>query len=1013
MVRASLWLAILAVCSASAQEVRFNRDIRPILSDKCFACHGPDEGNRSTPLRFDSQEGAFVDLLTGGKAIVPGDPQASKLLERVRSDDPVRRMPPEYKGHQKLPERDIALLERWIEQGAEWEGHWAFQRVERPKTPPNGEGWARSPIDRFVARRLDREDLRPNKEADRRTWARRVTLDLTGLPPTPAEIDAFLADSSPSAYEKVVDRLLASPRYGERMAFRWLEAARYADTNGYQNDQERDMWRWRDWVIDAFNQNLPFDDFTVWQIAGDLLPNATFEQRIATGFNRNHRGNGEAGIVPEEYHVEYVVDRVEATSMVWMGLTIGCARCHDHKYDPLTQKEFYELYAYFDQVPDRGRYFKYGNTPPFLPAPTPEQRAELQALDERIAAAEKKLASLGPKVERALARWQPQSDWRLDDGLIFSAFEDEPRALHGSDFADLGDEGDYSFYDRLSVAVRVRPDALQTAGIVTRATAESERGQFGGKGWGLFLDEGRLRFMVGANPDDVIDVRAVEPIPVREWSQVTVTYDSSRLTRGLTLYLNGNPIELETIEDASNNEIRAAKTPLRVGHGPTLDARLRGAVADLRLYERDLSAAEAAILAVGRSVTEIAAMNPADRTRAEADKLRAAYLDDAASGKAGEAWRTLRDLRAERVEMTDAFPTVMVMADGAGRTTHILQRGVYDAPGEAVEPGVPAALPPLPGDAPKNRLALARWLVSRDNPLTARVTVNRFWQMLFGSGIVETVEDFGSQGSWPTHPELLDWLAAEFMESGWDTKALLKQIVLSATYRQGSQASPDKLERDPANQLLSRGPRVRLPAEAVRDQALAAAGLLYEKVGGPSVKPYQPAGLWTELSNWEAYEHSTGEDLYRRSLYTFWKRTIAPPSMVAFDAAPRETCVVRETRTNTPLQALDLMNDVTYVEAARKLAERMLLEGGSTDRERLDYGFELATARVPTEAERAVLARGMERYRGRYEAAPADAEKLLAQGDAPRDASLDKVEQAAFAAVASLILNLDETITKE
>ncbi|MBI1353183.1 MAG: DUF1553 domain-containing protein [Acidobacteria bacterium] len=1011
MLRSLCALGLLAALAASAQEVRFNRDVRPILSDKCFACHGPDAGNRSTPLRFDSREGAFVDLLSGGKAIVPGDPAQSKLIERVSSEDPVRRMPPSYKGHAKLSEREIATLTRWIEQGAEWEGHWAFQRVERPTVPPNGEGWARDPIDRFVARRLDREDMRPTKEADRATWARRATLDLTGLPPTPAEVDAFVADESADAYEKVVDRLLASPRYGERMAFRWLEAARYADTNGYQNDQERDMWRWRDWVIEAYNKNLPFDEFTVWQIAGDLLPNATLEQRIASGFNRNHRGNGEAGIVPEEYHVEYVVDRVEATSMVWMGLTMGCARCHDHKYDPLTQKEFYQLFAYFNQVPDRGRYFKYGNTPPFVQAPTAEQAEKLAALDARIEKTEATLQGLEGDVARGLQAWQPVQPWSFDESLLFATFGEGPRKFEGKDFADLGEEGGYSFYDRLSIGVRVRPDEIQTAGLVAKSSAKGDL--FGGKGWGFYLDEGRPRFRMGNGLDDSTDVRAVKPLPVGAWSHLTFTYDGSRLTRGMKIYVDGRPVELEVVEDHSNNEITLPKTPLRAGVGPEMTDLFRGELEDLRLYDRDLSADEAAVLAVEEGTPALAALAAAERSEAAGRKLRWAYLSDEASGPAGEAWRELRRLRLARQEMTDGFPTVMVMSDAAGRQTHLLKRGAYDAPGEAVEPGVPAVLPPLPAGGPNNRLGLAEWLVSRDNPLTARVTVNRFWQMLFGQGIVETVEDFGSQGSWPTHPELLDWLAAEFMESGWDTKALLKRIVLSATYRQGSQLTPDKLEKDPQNKLLSRGPRVRLPAEAVRDQALAVAGLLSERVGGPSVKPYQPAGLWTELSNWEEYEHDKGGDLYRRSLYTFWKRTIAPPSMVAFDAAPRETCVVRETRTNTPLQALGLMNDVTYVEAARKLGERMLTEGGSDAEARLDYGFRLATAREPGQAELAVLKRGLQRYQQRYAVHPADAEKLLSQGDSPRSEAIEPAEQAAYAAVASLILNLDEAITKE
>ena len=987
-------LACLLLCcgllSAADETVRFNLDIRPILSDKCFACHGPDESKRSTAQRFDKPEAAQ-------KAVVAGQPDESLLYQRISSNDEAKRMPPAYQGHDKLPEKDIALVRRWIEQGAEWEGHWAFIPPERSATED---------IDSLVRAKLEPSGLRPAPEADRARLIRRVSLDLTGLPPTSAEVDAFVNDSSANAYAKVVDRLLSSPAYGERMAFRWLDAARYADTNGYQNDQERYMWRWRDWVIDAFNRNMPFDQFTIEQIAGDLLPNSTLEQKIASGFNRNHRGNGENGTDPREYHVEYVVDRVETTSTVWLGLTLGCARCHDHKFDPFTQKEFYQFYAYFNNVPDRGRYFKYGNTPPLVRAPTASQRRQLDGLEGRIRTAERKLTSEEASIARQQRKWEKRgatTDWSFDERLVVSH---DLAELDGSSEVDLGDIANFNFYDRFTLAAWIKPRA-PTGGILSRYTPTDADG--GDRGYGLFLVDGKLQLkIVTASIDDRVIVETIDSVPLGVDTHVAATYDGTRLARGMRIYINGVQVPQRVIIDHSLNDTTNDKEPLRIGHGPRPDDRFKGQIREARVYDRTLSTGQVEILAVADTPAELAGM--AGRSDAQNAKLRAAFLDSAARAKIREAWAGLRRMNLEREALIDSFPTVMVMGElDKRRETNILIRGAFDAPGERVERGLPKA---LPGEAP-DRLALARWIVDRGNPLTARVIVNRFWQTFFGTGIVSTVEDFGSQGEWPTHPELLDWLAVEFMESGWDVKGILKTIVMSQTYRQDSRLTPEGLEQDPQNRLLSRGPRIRLPAEAVRDQALAAAGLLTAKVGGPSVKPYQPAGLWTELTNWKAYEASKGEDLYRRSLYTFWKRTVAPPAMLTFDSAPRESCVVLETRTNTPLQALNLMNDVTYVEAARKLAERMMNEGGESPAERLDYGFRLAAAREPGEAEREILRRSLNRYFDRFQTTPADAEQILSAGESPRNENLEPAEHAAYAAVASMILNLDETVTKQ
>ena len=1007
--------------SAATNRVDFHRDVRSILSDRCYACHGPDAATRMSPLRLDTEEGAFAALPSGKFAIVPGKPEESELIARLETQDPARRMPPEALGHAPLSPQQAAVLRKWVQEGAEWSRHWAFEPLDKPATRAAAPGeWGRAPIDHFVSARLKDEGLQPSPKADRSKLLRRVTLDLTGLPPSASEVREYLADESPKAYEAVVERLLASPRFGERMAFRWLEAARYADTNGYQNDRPRDMWRWRDWVIEAFNDNMPFDQFTEEQLAGDLLPDATLSQRIATGFNRNHRGNAENGTDPDEYQVEYAVDRLETTATVWLGLTMGCARCHDHKYDPISQREFYQFYAYFNNVSDRGRYYKYGNTPPIVHAPTRDQQQELDAMDGRIQQIEAQIerhvteaeASLAPRGLENAKHWAYAE--RLTVRRTFDTAPEGPHSLFGGTaeldgqrYFDLGDIGDFDFYDPFTLSAWIRPES-ETGGVVGRYLTT------GPKGYGLFLIDGKLQLRIDtASISDRMRIESVETIPLAQWTHVAGVYDGTRNTDGMRLYINGRPAETKMLVDESLNQTRV-KATIRIGHGPGTHDRFAGLVDDVRVYSRALDSSQAAVLAVQDTPAAIAALRPEERTPAQRLKLRWAYLEHSAPTEVSAAWKDLRDLRLKREAFIATLPTVMVMDErGDTRPTHILFRGAFDAPREIVEPGLPSALPPMPKDLPNNRLGLARWLTSRENPLTARVTVNRFWQMLFGRGIVSTVEDFGSQGAAPTHPELLDWLAADFVESGWDVKALMRTIVSSATYRQSSRVSEELLERDPENLLLARAPRLRLPAESIRDQALAIANLLSGDPGGPSVKPYQPGGLWKELSNWGAYSNDHGDKLYRRSLYTFWKRTLGPPAMLAFDAAPRETCVVRQERTNTPIQALNLMNDPTYNEAARVFAERMLNEGGSHDGERLAYGFLLATARQPADSEAEILRTSLNRYRDRYQTRPEDAERYLTAGEHPRDESIDPPELAAFTAVASMLLNLDETITRE
>ncbi len=1055
--------------AGDAANVSFNRDIRPILADNCFQCHGPDKNQRKAKLRLDTGEGALADR-GDYRVVTPGKPEASELLRRVSAEAAAERMPPAKTG-KRLSEKQIELIRRWIEQGAKWERHWAFLPPSRPELPRVANPrWPRNGIDHFILERLEREALSPAAEADKITLLRRVTLDLTGLPPTPAEVDAFVADTSADAYEKVVDRLLASPRYGERMARPWLDAARYADTNGYQTDGERTMWRWRDWVIDAFNHNKPFDQFTIEQLAGDLLEDSVVrsplsvaqekepqratndEQRtdrlIATGFNRNHRGNGEGGVIPEEYAVEYVVDRVETTATVWLGLTLGCARCHDHKYDPIAQKEFYQVFAYFNNVPEKGKAVKHGNSPPFIKTPTRAQRKQLAELETLAARAADRFRELGPGIDAAQAEWErslpgdrrihwdmgdtadgivarfrldrepalgpaPWS-WREGDGAFAPGRIGEAGDFDGRRFLDAGDLAKFGFFDKFSLSAWIFPRGDKGGTILSRMLDQPQA-----EGYAVVFRDGRIEVdLVKRWLDDALRVETEERFPADQWRHVTVTYDGSRVAEALKVYVDGRPARLRVLLDDLNQSFET-KEPLRIGAGNGPEGRFHGLIDDVRLFERVLEPEEAEVLACADAITDLASSLPKQRTRAQARKLRRYYIEQQAPAPLRTAWRQSVTARRNVAEFIERIPTTMIMEElPKPRDAFVLLRGAYDKPGEKVEPGLPSALlaeagSPRGPSGRSNRLDFARWLVHDSNPLTARVAVNRFWQMYFGAGLVRTVEDFGVQGEWPSHPELLDWLATEFIRTGWDVKAMQRLIVTSATYRQSSRVTPALLQKDPQNRLLARGARLRLPAETIRDQALAISELLVEKVGGPSVKPYQPPGLWKELSDAEDYRQDHGENLYRRSLYTFWKRAAPPPVMISFDAAGRETCIVRESRTSTPLQALNLMNDLTFVEAARVLAQRIMTDGGATPEERLTLAFRLAAARRPNAAELKVLVEGFRRHLAEYRENQPAALKLTSVGEHPRNDKLDVSELAAYTAVAQLILNLDEVITKE
>lgn len=1030
--------------AAATPPISFNRDIRPILSNNCFACHGPDEEQRETKFHFDTEEGAFAEP----GIIERGSAGKSVLIRRITSTDPDERMPPPDSGH-SLTDRQIELLRRWIDEGARWDSHWAFVPPDRPQPPvPADFEWVRNPIDQFIRARLEREGLEPAPEADRVTLLRRVTYDLTGLPPTPAEIDAFLADRSPDAYDRRVDALLGSPRYGERMAVPWLDAARYGDTHGYHIDSHRVMWPWRDWVIGAFNRNLPYDQFVVQQLAGDLLPDATRDQRVASGFNRNHMINFEGGAIADEYQVEYVVDRVEATSSAFMGLTMGCARCHTHKFDPITHKEFYQFYAFFNNVPELGLDGRTGNAVPFLPLPNAEQEAQLATLDARIGTREAAIAD--DIVAPLQAEWETALDGepaRSDrEGLLAhyeldGSFSDvSGRYLHGRTVrgdptfepgpigraASFDGDTEVRFAvpgrfdrgDRFSVAAWIRGRSKEPTTVLQKLAA-------GPPGRGFWWELGdvelagiqrwaaRLTIVLGGDgPKSGIRVQTRQRLNLSEWQHVAMVYDGSGRAGGLAVYVDGRRAAVDVLGDALAGPM-ANEAPL------TVAPPYRGQVDELRLYGRVLTPAEVEYLAVHHRPRAIVSGVTGKRTKDEAAFVREYFLTHTAPDALRTAHAELKALRREKQELEKAIPTAMVMAEmKTPRETFVLARGDYRYPGERVAPGVPAVLPPLPKDQPPNRLTLAKWLVHPKHPLTARVAVNRFWQLYFGVGIVKTQEDFGVQGEPPAHPELLDWLATEFVRTGWDVRAMQRLIVTSATYRQSSAVSPDLLEKDPENRLLARGPRHRLPAEMIRDTALAASGLLNGAIGGPSVFPYQPAGLWEEMAfgdgfSAQAYEQSHGLDLYRRGMYTFWKRTVPPASLATFDAPDREKCTARRALTNTPLQALVLLNDPTYVEAARALAERVLREGGRDADRRLTYAFRLATARKPTGGESRVLRQLLAAQLAAFGRDRTRALALLAVGESPRDKRLDPAEHAAWTTVASAILNLDETITKQ
>ena len=1036
--------------------VKFNRDVRPILSSKCFHCHGPSEKSRKAKLRLDVEEAAFAER-DGVRAVVPGNLQASELWHRISVADADEIMPPPESKKELTPD-EVAIFKKWIEQGAKWEGHWSFLPVKKPAVPAvKRKSWARNPIDYFILAKLEAAGLQPSAVADRRTLVRRLSFDLTGLPPTTEQVNTFLNDKSPDAYEKVVDRLLASEAYAERMALVWMDAARYGDTSVFHDDGPRTMWPWRDWVLRAYRNNMPFDRFSVEQLAGDLLPEATNAQKVASGFNRNHATTDEGGVIAEEFRVEYVVDRVKTTGNVWMGLTLECAQCHEHMYDPISQEEYYQFYAFYNNNADPGMQTRRGNQAPVVDVANPgdmkkkaeidkhkaellkqidarkkaalspfEQWTEEQFLEAADKGAEKTIEPAGLVAHLPLDSFdknltpdlkRDKSENRLHGGAkaVGAAKFGGGLKIEGNGFVEVKDFGNFEWNTSFSYGCWVKTaNANQGACLFGKM---DEGASF--RGYDLWLQNGQPgAHVISKWQDNAVKIVGKKKITANKWQHVFFTYDGSGSAAGSAVYLNGEKLEHVVEADGLNASIVTGK-PLRLGRRFNSSQANGVELDDVRFYDRALSDLEVKALAGSDPIGPLLAIAPTERSESQTKALFEHYLNSL-----DKPYKQLVDQRrkldGQLASLGKSKINSMIMADNAAnkfRKTYLLMRGQYASPDKSKEipPQTPAFLPPMKEELPKTRLGMAKWLTSDEHPLTPRVTANRHWQTIFGRGIVDTPSDFGSQGSWPTHPELLDWLAADLRDNGWNVKRAIKQMVNSATYRQSSVTSEKHLAADPRNRLLARAPRFRLMGEFVRDNALALSGLLVEKFGGPGVKPYQPPGLWVEvsLSGGRRFSRDKGENLYRRSLYTYWKRSAPQPALMAFDTPTREKCVLQRQRTNTPMQALVTLNDEQFVEAARHFAQRILKSGRPDFHSRLDYAFELATARSADELRRSVLRAAYDEQLATFKKEPERAAQLLAMGESKRDESLDAPKHAAWTIVAAMILNLDETITKE
>jgi hypothetical protein len=1039
-------VSCLGISHARGGDIRYNRDVRPILSDLCFACHGADSAARKADLRLDKR-----DMAMANDTIVPGKPDESQLIERILSDDPQAVMPPPATKKVVTAEQK-AILRKWIEQGAEYEPHWSFITPSRPELPAvKNAQWGRNAIDRFVLAGIEAAGLQPAPEADKRVLARRLSLDLTGLPPAPEEVDAFVNDTAPDAYERYVDRLFDKPQWGEHRGRHWLDYARYADTHGIHFDNFREMWSYREWVINAFNRNMPFDQFTTEQLGGDLLPNRTLEQQIASGFNRCNITTSEGGTIPEEYYVLYARDRTETMGAVFMGLTVGCSACHDHKFDPVSQKEFYSLAAFFNNTTQNAMDGNVKDTPPIIVVPLKADEARWSKIGGDLVAAQTKVNDRKRTGREEFDKWLATATVDVfaksvpTEGLAFKAALTEGMGnsvkievagqardlpltdkakwqpgklsaqgllLEGGTGAEIPDVGDYEKDQAFSVAawVRVAPNDSPGA-IVARMDDGSDY-----RGWDLWVEGRRIGMhIINTWPGDALKVVTKTQLPGNEWVHVVAAYDGSGKPEGVKLYVNGK-LEATNVPTNSLKGSIKTKVPLKLGQRHNGSPLAGVGIQDLRIYSRSLNAAESASLGQSTKLAAVVAKPAAERSDAEKNDLFAWWLD------------AVDTTYPQLVTAQQAIEQEMAAIKARGTIAHVMQeksepamafvlaRGEYDKRKDQVTPDTPTAMPPFPQGAPRNRLGLAQWLLSKEHPLTSRVTVNRFWQEVFGQGIVRTSGDFGITGELPSHPELLDWLAIEFREQGWDIRKLFKLMVTSSTYRQSALATPEKLQKDPGNRLLARGPRFRMDAEMVRDAALAASGLLVGKIGGPSVRPYQPDGVWEAVamigSNTRDYKAESGENLYRRSMYWFWKRSAPPASMEIFNAPAREQCTVRRERTNTPLQALVTLNDPQFVEAARVLAEKALKSGGDSVESKVDFITRRLISRSLKPAELDIVKASLGDLLQYYQANAEEAAKLTTVGEMPADKAVDPVQLAAWTMLTNELMNLDEVLCK-
>lgn len=1033
---ASLAVAVaFSNLQAADRPVDFTRDIRPILAEKCFFCHGPNDKKVRGDLRLDLKESAFLKNDLGTAPIVPGKPEQSLLIERIHAKENFKRMPPP-KFKKDLTDAEKKLLHDWIAQGAEYRGHWAFETPKKPAPPAVKQaGWSRHPFDRFILNRLEKEGLQPSPQANATTLLRRVSLDLTGLPPTPSEVDAFLREvetsSFETAYGKAVDRLLASPRYGEHMARYWLDAARYGDTHGLHLDNYREMWPFRDWVVRAFNGNLTFDRFLTEQVAGDLLPEPSLDQQVATGFLRCHVTTNEGGTIEEEFYVRNVVDRIDTNGTVFLGLSIGCARCHNHPYDPISSKEYYGLFAFFNNLDGRAMDGNNKVHPPVVRVASPEHLADLAKLEKEVAALQEKIRKTVAEVKYDLKKDQVADEG--ERGPRDFVWIDDALPAGAKQLADAAVNPAWNFVTKPEPVFRGERSAKLTAsGLRQFVMHPASPGLRVGKGDKLFAhvyldpknppkeimlqwhtNAWRHRAYWGANvipwgTDDSPERRKIGDLPEKgKWVRLEV--DPAQV--GI------KPGEVIVGWACTQHDGTAwwdacglhTQTPQQGGSFDSFAAWLR--------FQRGIAGK-----GLPKQLQAIVRLDPKKHNAKQTQQLLQHFLENAYTGTRDLLAPLRAELtrkEAEKQKLDKNLPTTLVFKEKAGepRPSYLLKRGEYDQKGDQVPRMVPAVLPAFPKGATLDRLGFARWLTDPKHPLTARVAVNRFWQQVFGTGLVKTVEDFGTQGEFPSHPELLDWMAVTFVEDGWDVKKLMKRLVTSATYLQSSKVTKELLEKDPRNRLLARAPRFRLDAEVLRDQALLIGGLLIEKVGGPSVKPPQPDGLWYAVaytsSNTARFKADIGPDkVHRRSLYTFLKRTAAPPQMTALDAPSREQCVVRRERTNTPLAALLLLNETQFVEAARNLAQRTLKNGGTDDAARLNYLFKQATARLPDAVETSILQSALADHRARYRADEKAAQALVRIGAVPPDPNLPPAELAAWTMLGNLVLNLDEVLTK-